>query len=320
MSKTVNTLFKGVAIVNNGSSVDLDRTYGPVVILPFYGEYGWFIVSYVRQVHYLKSSYKIVCCRPGDEVYFPSAAEFFYDWKEIIVDAQKCGFRNSKIIEPPILITKEEQALNKKLNKKFPLFPLLRFDKPLPLKEIPHLPVPINTVYKTQHVDVVVGARYRSRIGLDGAYNDQRNFEQWDDVLYPLKERGYLIGQIGRKETSFLCKQAVVSSWDYDRSTEAIVSMLNRAKLYIGTDTGPTHLAALLGVPMVVFRNYTRKNLDMLQGCVLPLARSRGFFAQLVDDGWQLPRKVADAAVKYLEDSEQRGCSRCLLTKADRRD
>jgi hypothetical protein len=42
------------------------RIHNPVIILPFYREYGHFVNSFIRQVHHMHGPQKIVCCRCGD--------------------------------------------------------------------------------------------------------------------------------------------------------------------------------------------------------------------------------------------------------------
>ena len=65
----------------------------PVVFLPNYGEFGSTALKYVRIVEHTKSPHKIVCCRPGEEAYYPSADSYFHDWTyNLIDDADRWGF------------------------------------------------------------------------------------------------------------------------------------------------------------------------------------------------------------------------------------
>ena len=84
--------FDRVKVINNDTwPLDFEQ---PVLVLPFYGEFGHFIYSFIRQVQMINAPNKIVCCKPGDEYYFPSAHGFFYDWSDPFSDDQKCGYRN----------------------------------------------------------------------------------------------------------------------------------------------------------------------------------------------------------------------------------
>lgn len=116
----------------------------------------------MRIIHYIRAPYKIVCSKPGDEIYFPSVSEFYYDWKDLFTE-------------------------------------------------------------------------------------------------------------------------------------------LSKAKLYIGTDTGPTQLAALLETPMVLFRYAMAGNPNLIENIILPIAKQRNFAVQFIQDGWTQPDKVSSAAIQYLQ-------------------
>lgn len=274
----------------------------PAVILPFYGEFGWFLTSYVRLAHYLQCPRKVVCCRRGDEVFFPSAAGFFYDWADIFTDPQRCGFRNEWPIRPVTSLTPEERQLEKKLRTAFPDHQQIRFEHPLPPELVPYFPIEIKPPGRLPiRVDVVICARRRFPTGISSD-RGERNFPRWQEIIDPLVAAGYSVGLIGRRETSTPLAGAVVASWDFARCTDAMVQLLLNARLYIGTDTGPTHLAALLKTPMVVFRN-TRETVspNMISASVLPLAVLGGFPAQVIAGGWDFPEKVVAAALHFLE-------------------
>lgn len=78
--------------------------------------------------------------------------------------------------------------------------------------------------------------------------------------------------------------------------------MLKQTQIYIGTDTGPTHLAALLKVPMMLFRcNLENLSPNTLTTSIIPIAKQEGFFAKLVEDGWDHPENVVREVSVYLQ-------------------
>jgi hypothetical protein len=59
--------------------------------LPWQGEFGCFITSFVRAVHTWPSEYKVVACSSGDKCLFPTADEVFHDLPEILPDHKRRG-------------------------------------------------------------------------------------------------------------------------------------------------------------------------------------------------------------------------------------
>ena len=81
-----------------------------------------------------------------------------------------------------------------------------------------------------------------------------------------------------------------------------MLEMLKNTRLYIGTDTGPTHLAAILRTPMILFRNiHETISPDMVKVSILPIARREGFEVQVVADGWDQPKYVLKATQNFLK-------------------
>ena len=62
-----------------------------VLFLPYAGEFGWFITVHIRRVHLCKTDHKVVLCKSGQEIFFPSATRFIHDFQLPILDKQKKG-------------------------------------------------------------------------------------------------------------------------------------------------------------------------------------------------------------------------------------
>jgi hypothetical protein len=70
-----------------------------------------------------------------------------------------------------------------------------------------------------------------------------------------------------------------------------MIEMLRNCRAYVGTDTGPTHLAGLMDVPMVLFGNFG----------FMWAAQAASSAPQVeVEEGWTHPEEVVDALMKFL--------------------
>ena len=272
-----------------------------VVILPFYGEYGYYLTSFVRSVQRLRSPRKVVCIRRGEEVLFPTASAFFYDWRDFIPDSQKCGFRDSWPITPRPPLREEDRELINELEKTFPHHELLIIDTPLSSKEVIDITIPIDRMMEPQRrVEIVIAARRRHA---NGTFGDRglRNFHRWSEIVEPLGEAGYSFGQIGLSETSYQLPLITTRSWDAPSPTQEAIAMLQHAFLFIGTDTGPSHLAAIVGTPAICFRNPQEAlSPNLLEMINRPIYSARQRHFQTIEYGWNDPEAVVAAALLFL--------------------
>jgi hypothetical protein len=236
----------------------------PTVFAPFLGEFGWFIMWHIRMVDQFQAPEKIVYCRKGEECYFPTATSFRYDWQDI-PDAKKAGARHTLKIEGRNFDFVPSNLLLPQLESKIPAS---FYEKPLILN------------YKKRGLapDVVLCCRKRD-------HAPQRNWQHWVKVVSYLEDNNLTYGIVGQQETSYEFPKAQYPSWDYQDS-DAAIEMLSNCKLYIGTDTGVSHLASLVKAPMLVFRypspgDYTFR---------MRLNQPKSF--QIVEQGWTRPEDV----------------------------
>jgi hypothetical protein len=262
-------------------------SYDKCVFLPHYGEFGFFITNHVRYVHYCKAAYKVVCCRRGDEPFFPSADEFFYEWENPCPDSKRCVFLGATP-EWTARIRAEVARLKEELSQRFPGFELVWS----PRLEKEHVLDPdfafdvVPSRSRGLKTDVVISCR-RRRI------DPEKNFRRWNEIVAPLASRGLSIGIVGRRETSFSPPRCNLKSWTYG-DTDADVEMLKNCRLYIGTDSGVSHMAAFLRVPMILFyyeypHNMYREMVTMNENRV-----------EVVHRGWNEPGLVVKEALAKL--------------------
>lgn len=213
----------------------------PKLFTPFLGEFGHFLMYYVRLVHFSQAKEKLVAIRPGDEVFFPTATGFIHNWIDPIDEDYKrsgtlrlphrwpkleADYPNHKIIDGGNLTFDEEWD--------FPIYP----EKRIPIKPL---------TIRNLKADVVLGCRERRGVA------PERNWQHWQEVADELKRSGISYATIGKWGTSRALTGSLYHSGDCSDSCGA-VELCQGAKLFCGTDSGTAHLAALCGCPMFVFR------------------------------------------------------------------
>jgi hypothetical protein len=271
-----------------------DEIAGPCVILPFLGEFGWFVHSFIRQVALLRSPEKIVCCRPGEELYFPSANGFLYDWEDPFKDAQRCGYRNEWPVNPSFRPTAEEVQLIQRIGSNFPRHQIIHFGAPLssavagttyPSFEIPPRSSPAP--------DVVVSCRKRE-------WDAYRNFDQWPRLLNSMASAGCTLGVVGQKETTYDFEYFVNRSWESKDPTREMFLLLRECRVYLGADSGPTQLAVMISPRVAMFRNEDCPYPNNVRDVAVPIAKLRKIPFAYVQNGWTEPDRMAAAVVKLL--------------------
>lgn len=255
---------------------------GTYIYPPCFGELGWVIVGHARHVHNHAAKVKVVCCTRDEIGLYPSGTYFWHqfvdpmpgdeqkgikDWyvedqrKMIAADAQ-CAFPGSLIQDIPTCVVADQ-------NIKF---------------------VPTLFSGDLQQCEVVLCCRKRVHV-------PERNWNHWNWLSNSIMIRTLkTVGIIGQRETS-----ADVSACEYGwmhpiGPLSGAIEMLSHCKLYIGTDTGPTHLAALMNIPILMFS----KNVNTRMTGLIHQA-TRGPITELPDSAWDDRNMVLDAALKLLE-------------------
>lgn len=276
----------------------------PIVFTPFYGEYGFFVMSYIRSVHYSTAPEKIVCCRPGEEIYFPSASEFFYEWEHPFEDRVKSGFRDCYSFEAPAFRTPPEINTLDVLKQKYPAAAIIELLYHIPFRDVHRYPVSLpHKPTATPTLKIVICARRRN-CDIPEGDNGLRNYPYWESIVEVLRSNGLSIAQIGQEDTSFALPGLQCRSWEHPNSTEVAIDLLRKCSLYIGTDTGPTHLAALLGTPMLLFRNPYEHSYNLIKECVISVCEASQTRYSIVRDGWDKPHSIITTALQLLAEGK----------------
>lgn len=242
--------------------------------LPFLGEFGCLIADYARAIHAHPAKRKLVFCRHGEECLFPSATEFRYDWTEA-PDDRLAGVAGT---EPRELPGWKVVAPNAKAD----------FGKVAKVKFMPAAPE------RLPMVDVVIAPRVR-RVAKG------RNWQHWRELVIRLRSLGLKVGVAGVQATS----QAVDAdcfAWQHPGgATAGTVDLLSKCRLYIGTDSGVSHLAALMDSPSIIINQgvNVRNQLAELRSA------NRGYVDILPASDWEGTNGVIDAVKRALFPCEE---------------
>jgi len=230
-----------------------------VIFLPNHGEFGATIDKVIKVVSYKQSLHKIVCCKEGEESLYPDANEFYYDWEDFVEDEYKWGLfaqprrKNPRRHIHKDMLNTEFEKIKKRFGDNFKYVHMWPFSRDDVFSKYSHL---FRVELKSKldkKVNVVISPRFRKS-------RPENNFLGWDYVCKKIKEKGYSIGCVGSESGSIKIEESSMNSWDYTDNSSACVSMLNNCDLYLGLDTGVSHLASMLSCPMIVFSHANQRH------------------------------------------------------------
>lgn len=208
------------------------------IILPYYGEFGFFIRRYVLWVNNKFVDEDImVCCKKGQECLFPGVSKFFYEW---------CDADDKLKGKGEALIRYRDEKLVSLLSDKYNGCELILGSFP-PLFNYTNVPtVNVKDLSdKYPKVDVLLGTRKRQ-------LGSGKNYKHWQSVVNFLKEKDLSVGIIGTMGTTFIPDNVDVISYEISNTTECIVGMMQNSKIIINTDSGLAHLCRLLELKQTV--------------------------------------------------------------------
>lgn len=245
------------------------------VFLPFCGEFGWMIMKHIHQVHAHKGERKIVYCERGQECLFPSAVEFRYDWAHPVPVKHRIGSGGLSRREAEGMRQLERDIRNR--------HPDCEIVKTIQSK-VQSAKFELAVDAYLPKVDVVIAPRYRE-------FEPKQNFNHWPSVIDSLTAAGLKVGLAGTKEQSIQGLSSTSVAWDHpDGPTAGSVDLLKHCRLYVGTDSGVSHLAAFMDVPMMVFR-FEGKTPSFLEAMK---ESSRGYFQQIDSSAWNDPELISN--------------------------
>ncbi|HUT93890.1 MAG TPA: hypothetical protein VMY37_30785 [Thermoguttaceae bacterium] len=212
--------------------------------LPWQGEFGCFITSFIRAVHTWPSEYKVVACRPGYECLFPTANEFFFDYSQILPDRKKRG----RSARP--WVRKRLQDLEASIRSRHPEYAAFEFVLPF-------------MKYHCYRDTDVVTTRFRPVIAEQGLATDvvitprnrryvaKRNLPFWQEIVDALKQEGYSVGIVGHPDTTVQLQNVDLLSWHHG-DMEPSIDLIRNSKIVLAQNTGVAHLCVFLAEPMLL--------------------------------------------------------------------
>ncbi len=250
------------------------------LFLPFVGEFGHQVMTHIRIVHWHKAKTKTVCCRKGEEVLYPSAKSFVTDWVDPIPDEWRVASNRTIPTPWPKLVAKYPRLFHVHAGALTPEQELVAIN---PAERIPFKPK-----LRGLKADVVLGVRHRQLF-------TERNWPAWHRTAEALTAQGISFAVIGAKPTSLDLPGQVCHSGDLD--TDAAVELLQNCRLYVGTDSGNSHLASTVGCEMLLFREEQSGSRNL----VPRMEQVNPGRIQLVPDGWKQPGRVFENIISSLK-------------------
>lgn len=217
-----------------------------VCFLPFRGEFGWYIQTFVKRIHGYNHNNKIVCTKRGHECLFPSAQQFYYDWQDV-EDKSKAG----------ILTNTDEEILKKKIIEHMQTDDIYflspaetGWEEKESLSNKIFIPQSLHNL--GLKADVVIAPRNR-------VIDAHRNWTQdrWQTVVDELKQQNITVGMCGTKNTSFPLENIVYKSYEHI-DVDSDVELINNAKLVIVQESGLQYLSFLCQKPTFCIDHYLR--------------------------------------------------------------
>lgn len=254
----------------------------PCVFLPFVGEFGHKIMYHMRLVEWHEASEKIVCCRRGEEVLYPSADAYFYDWTDPIDDAERAGTDRIDRQWPKI----EERYCDHVLIPGGGLTYREEMFCIRPEKRIDLQPFAVRGL----HVDVCIGTRARQ-------FMPRKNWPYAQLIGDWLRNQELTFAVIGTRASSYAVDgMKYPMSGDYG-DIDAAVELLQNCRCFVGIDSGAAHLASTVGCPMVVQAVPDSRSFIMGRMAVV----NPGKVTEVPETAWDHPEALIAALAHQLE-------------------
>jgi hypothetical protein len=207
----------------------------PCLFLPFVGEFGHKIMYHIRLLQWHRASRKVVCCRPGDEVLYPSADEFVTDWADPIDDSIRAGTDRAHRQWP-------------ELESRYPGHEIIPAGGLTHRQEMfciePAGKIPLRPKRWGLAVDVCIGTRARQ-------FMPEKNWPHAQLIADWCREHDLSYAVIGTRQNSYPLDGMACMSGDFG-DVDAAIELLQNCRLFVGTDSGSAHLAATVGCRMFV--------------------------------------------------------------------
>ena len=255
-----------------------------VCFLPFRGEFGWYLMTFVKRVQGYNHTNKIVCIKSGHEALFPTASNFFYDWKDCL-DNEKAG----------IFTNQDEELIKNKIinfmgtdDIHFVSSSETSWEEKDSLSNNTFIPKPCHNYIDNFVVDICLCPRKRE---VDAHRNWTK--EKWQTVVNILNANNITTAICGTKDTSFNLENVKYKSYDYIDVDTDIKLMLN-SKLVIVQESGLQYLSFLCERPTFCIDHYHKD-----YGA--DLHRNKNVAFKALTNVWENPNQLVVEIKHFLE-------------------
>lgn len=254
--------------------------------LPFRGEFGWYLLAFIKMVYSNHSPNKIVCIKHGHECLFPDTKEFYYDWQDISDD-----------LKGGAVATNDEEEIKNRIIQKYPN------DN---ITFISHIEIgwhnkhdfaqysflPQNRVVNNLKTNIVIAPRKRN---VDSFRNWTK--ENWQYVVNKMVQAGLTVGMCGNKETSFDLENIAYKSYDYT-DVDSDVEMLLNSQLVVCQESGIQYLSFLCKRPTICIDYYGSIDLqqDLHRDALVPYKSAPHV--------WSNPQLLVDEILYFMQNKE----------------
>lgn len=215
------------------------------VYLPFIGEFGWYLLTFVLRINGDPAENKIVCCKRGHECLFPTASGFYYDWQDID-DSRKAGIYED---------FSHEIALKERIKAHLGIDDI-EWSSPSTngwhdkLSYAEHTFIPKCNFPLDLKADIVITPRHRQM-------DIRRNWtqENWQYIVDRLNERNISVAVCGTRDTTFHLNNVKYASYNHvDVASD--VELMTNAKLVITQESGLQYLSFMCQRPTFCIDHY----------------------------------------------------------------
>jgi hypothetical protein len=212
---------------------------------------------------------------PSERVLYPDADEFFHDWTDDTDDSQRAGTGDPR----------DWADIRARFPNAVPI-PAGGLSRTQEIYAIyPDKKIPFKPKRRGLKVDVCIGVRNRK-------FEPRKNYD-WSPVAQALQTAGYSFAVIGARGSSGDLEGQRYHSGDYD--TDAAIELIQKCKLWLGSDSGGSHLASTVGAKMILIREPHGRDYIPRMKEVNPNR------IDYIEEGWQNPEAVITAALESLK-------------------
>lgn len=221
-----------------------------IFFLPFIGEFGAYLTTYVHDIYRIQAEEKVVAIRPKHKILFPTATEFFYDWDIFVDDIRRDGVNRTG---GPIRVM---TALMHTIIEEYPQYkdytfisPFGRYDSRYPMPYSGFELERLTDIDIWPHICICTRNRQKSM-------RKNMSKEYWESLISQLPK--YKIANVGDRDTSINDLKVTYNSWDYHYGfydINASINIMQNSKLVVTTNTGGLHLANLCGKDIILLYN-----------------------------------------------------------------